>query len=655
MSDVVEGAECTPDNISAQEAAQAEADQLVCQLTWEEKEVLMPGRYANARRGDVILSPGGTGLIGLLLRRVDPAQQYSHSGIMTRNYDEVTHSTASEERLLDNLVGSADGSDGVHPRALKYMWPGVVAQSVEAAIHGEQFPAPEKEQFSDPPYVDFPPELQEELKEHPAYSISSFEPHKLGASFDGQFEIVPPLVVKPDPILETVEIRQALHVVAEKARSMAGRPNTPSKSHYRLYCYTNPGIGMTDDAPADAGWATGTFGSVCSSFIWHMHQLTKTHLEGPNPLVTQADLEESDKEQGAEVTPSTMDGLYKYTAAERLAAGEWLYDKVYNMAYDDAGWFGVFLTDGADDTANQLLNAFAHDEDDGKDSEAWRETGDANAVSPDNLVWWDGPDRGGLYGFPEPLQYREPRREKYQVSRWTKVLTRGTLRGRIVKDGQPVAGAVVEIQDQFDWGSDTSEADGSFELTNVPLGPYPFKAWRDIEEVSDTSSEWIHYSTAFPVTLEQEDQDMGDIPLKPPADKFRLAQIDVAFWGSDYEPFDDNEILQELGHFELDVSPDKLSNSRELEYKWGAELRVVYHIVVQWLEGNAIQVSIWSLLYEGTTEDTEDLDGIGEVVTFVVSPGEAMGTVVTVKNTGEDEEDDRGELTITVVNAQNTV
>ena len=66
----------------------------------------MPGRFMNARKGDVVLSPTGDTLIGNLLREVDPPQMHAHSGIMTRNYDQITHSTASEDRLLDYPNGS---------------------------------------------------------------------------------------------------------------------------------------------------------------------------------------------------------------------------------------------------------------------------------------------------------------------------------------------------------------------------------------------------------------------------------------------------------------------------------------------------------------------------------------------------------------------
>ena len=43
----------------------------------------------------------------------DPPQLYSHSGIMRRaTIDEVTHSTASEDRPIDHACGIKAGSNG---------------------------------------------------------------------------------------------------------------------------------------------------------------------------------------------------------------------------------------------------------------------------------------------------------------------------------------------------------------------------------------------------------------------------------------------------------------------------------------------------------------------------------------------------------------
>jgi len=177
---IIEGQVCDPDNLTEEDLADADVGQLVCQLTNEVQEVLMPARWMNARKGDCILSPGGDGIIGGLMLNVKPAQWYSHSGIMTRNYDEITHSTGSQKRLMDHLIGVvSDGSDGFEPSVLKYIWPGAVTQTVQHSIEGEDFPDPEYDK---------------------TYSISAFGPHTVGVTHNDQMVMIPPLVLKPDPM-----------------------------------------------------------------------------------------------------------------------------------------------------------------------------------------------------------------------------------------------------------------------------------------------------------------------------------------------------------------------------------------------------------------------------------------------------------------------
>jgi hypothetical protein len=616
---VAENEICDPDQLTEQDLAQAEEAQLVCQLTTETQEVLMPGRFMNARKGDIILSPGGTGLVGMLLRSVSPSQRFSHSGIMTRNYDEVTHSTASEE-LIAKYIEDEEPTDGLPPKMIKYMWPGVVAQSVEAAIHGEMFPHPDGGEFP----------------------ISSFSPHMVGVTHNDAFEMVSPLVVKPDPFgNDTAEIRTQLHAVADEARNGAGRPGITSKSHYRLFCYTDPTIGQTTAAPMDAGWAAGTFPSVCSSSIWIALKKLGVRLETDASSVMPSDLEPEDVAKGAFVTPGTPDGLYTYTAKERLEAGTWLFDKIHNDAFIAAGWFGEGLTDASDDIANQVCNTFANDDAEGKDSEEWRNVRDANAVSPENILWWDGPDKGGLYGFAEPLIYREPRTETYTVSKWKKVTTRGTIHGTVTYNGSPVSAVLVRV---YEGKTDYTDSEGQYRIENVPLGMYNIVASKLVD------------GTFLEVTqaIELDSDDMVvDLALQPPSSDFRLATVFFDFFGEDYETFDDNETTDPGPEIEqLELGPDRLVSSFERKYKWGGELRVEYVFTIKLLVGNVMDVEVRAKLFEGTDEDTDDLDGEG-VLTFQVAMGETGGGTLTVKNTDEDEDEDQGILTITVRNDQN--
>ena len=617
---IAEGQICDPDNLTAAELAQAEAGQLVCQRTDETREVTMPGRFMNARKGDIILSPGGTGLIGGLLLAVTPSQWYSHSGIMTRNYDELTHSTASVERLIDHTRGTM-GSDGLQPDALKYLWPGIITQQIESAVKGELFPDPENGR---------------------EYNIAHFGPDTIGLTHNDRFVIVPPLVVKPDPLQETADVRARLHAVAAEARSCGGRPGITGKGHYRFYCYTDPSIGETQPAPADAGWAAGTFPSVCSSFIWMMHRRRGSHLEADSPLAMPTDLEPADVAGGAFLLPGTLDGLYAYTAEERLQAGEWLYNALYNLVLDKAGAFLNLLTDAADDVGNQMLNAFSRDDADAKDSDAWRQAIATSAVSPDNILWWDGPDRNGLYGYAEPLIYREPRVETYTVSRWNQVLTRGALRGQVTDHhGVPLAGALVMA---YDGKSALTGADGRYQLTDVPFGRYELNASRVIDGVL--------FSARVPVDLQAADLTV-DIRLQPPADRFRRAQVYLDFWGKDDEGIFNPQIADPgPEYFELELGPDRLTNSLHRTYKWGGEVRVEYDIVLRLLVGNVIDVQVNGLLYEGTSEDTDDLDGLGSV-TFQVQPGQTAATSLEIVS-NEFAGGDIGRVTLSVRNERNT-
>jgi hypothetical protein len=235
----VEGAPCDPYNLPS-----VIPEGWVCQATAEKEWRWVPPRFVNARQGDIILSPGGDGLIAQLLRQVDPPQSFSHSGIMTRNQTEVTHSTASESRLLAYPEGSFDEpTEGLQPDALRFLWPGVVKQTVEQAVDGQVMEDPQGEA---------------ENGSKPTYTISGFNPDFAG----GLGEVTPALVVKPDPFEETLEIRTKLREIGAFAATQH------RKGHYRFFAYTDPTVVLSQVAPDSAGWAAGTYPCVCSSFIW---------------------------------------------------------------------------------------------------------------------------------------------------------------------------------------------------------------------------------------------------------------------------------------------------------------------------------------------------------------------------------------------------
>ncbi|KAF0191622.1 MAG: hypothetical protein FD165_1691 [Gammaproteobacteria bacterium] len=619
----VEGGECDPDNLP-----EMVPEGFVCQATSETREVRVPARFMNARKGDIILSPGGNGLIGGLLRQVLPPQRYSHSGMMTRNYDQVTHSTASQDRLLNYPVGSILGetapSEGHRPDVLKYMWPGVVTQTTEEAVYGEP--------YLDPETAALPPDQQD------WYSISSFAPRRTGMDVNGVWEIVPPLVVKPDPFLETAEIRQRLHNVANDALAQTGN------SHYRFYCYTDPSIGQTTFAPAEAGWASGTYPSVCSSFIWMALKRQAVVLESPAATVPEADLEPLDRAAGAQVSVSTRDGVYLYTAAERRAAGAWLHSALEELVEGQlesklgplAG-AADFFSDITDDVANQVVNTFASDWSDtaAKDSDAWKTTGEANAVSPDNILFWDSPLLQGLYGYAAPLVYRDPRRETVTIWRWRRELLTGALTGRVFYRGTPVQGAYVQL---YDGKTAITPPGGIYNLTEIPHGDYEVKAWKD-------NSDGSFQSATVPVTINSPSRVL-DINLLGPSQDYRRVIIQGTMHTVDDETFGSNEVGDHSYYREVDVGPWHTHDETTIVHKVGGEVRIELRFVVDLNMDRSVRIIVDGKLYEGTSEDTGDLDG-DYSFNFVVPMNMWQGGWINLVNEDEGGDWSRSDFTVT--------
>jgi hypothetical protein len=486
------GQECDPDNLPDNLP-----DGMVCQLTGETEWRYVPGRVLNAKKGDLLNDPGGPGLVGQLLRQVTPAQFYSHCGIMTKNHIEVRHSTGSDDWLKDHPAGSVlghKGTDGFDPSALKYLWPGTVTQTIDNAYYGEWILSPDTGPYR---IADF-----------------SFAP-----DLSDRNTIIYPIVVKPNPFDETAAVRRKLHAIADEALAIYG--------HYRFYCYTKPEIALGPEgvAGSDAGWAQGTLATVCSSFIWLAAQHANVRLEGPNKLTTVSELEPTDVLSGAAVGGATLDGLYLYTEQERLAAAKWLYQDVYDIAYNKAGFFGTVFTDAPDNVANQLCNTFASDwaDDGSKDSDAWKSPGDANAVSPDNMIFWDSPGSGNedqfrsVYGHIEEVFYLPGTYAQVPIYRWKQVPTKGTLTGTVTANAD-VSGANVSLL-----GSGMQDVvvgvDGRFEFDQVPSGDYTVTAGLNIG----------HYwnSASIPVHIDAGKTTDVPVPLQPPPEIDRLVTISV--------------------------------------------------------------------------------------------------------------------------------
>ena len=449
MPPVKEGNQCDPDNLPSDAPAA-----LACQITPKTAQVLIPAQFLNAAKGDVILCPsvGSASLVDAMFSQLTPPQLYGHTGIMTRNYDQITHCTASEPRLLNYTVSGilGGGDEGFDPDALKYAWPGAITETVDQAVNGQMIADPSSSSGQQ-------------------YQFQSFNGTSSDIQIDNAWVLIPPIVVKPDPVLETSDVRKLLTEVADDAYSNTG------KFHYRFYCFTDPAAtnltAPSTGLSASSTWAEGTQGGVCSSFIWKMMKGRGVEALGPSKYATAAELSDAAKKLNVLLDPNgqTLDGLFYYTEAERQVCAQWLYNTVWNMADAQAGWAGELLTHAADYYADELLNTFAADNSSTEDSSnAWQTPGDANAISPNDYLAWNGPDKGGVLGYSEPLIYQPANYATVHIYEWAKVTAYGKLTGKVTLDGKPAADVTLTVPGH----TAGTDKDGNYTFDKIPYGPY---------------------------------------------------------------------------------------------------------------------------------------------------------------------------------------
>jgi hypothetical protein len=504
---VIDGQNCDPDNLPGNIPAN-----MVCQATAETKQVYTDGRFINGRKGDIILSPGGSGAIGGLLHQVNPAQRWDHSGLITQNYNQITHCTASDDRMMNpryfegSILGQPAPLRGIRTDIIKYGWPGVITQTAANAVGDPNAVQDSTEKYHDP-------ENKDDL-----YTINAFSNQPVAGDGTSMWKLVQPTIVTADPMLETVQMRELMHKVADAAVAQT------NKYHYRFYCYTDPTI--NEAAPGTGNtWPNGTLPAVCSSFVWKMVKGQGIHLQTLNATVSPDDLTADEKKQGAAVGPNTIDGLYLYTEKVRQKAANWLYNYFHDLVIGKlesvAGLGGDvinFVFKSAEHVSNEMLNTFANNSTVLDDTNTtWQQTGASNAVSPLNLTFWQDANKFngafGCYGYPETAIYREPRLDTVTVYKWKTVMLKGKLKGKVTANGAPVAKAYIELDENtFTY----SDAVGNYEIDNVPYGSYILKA---TVQQNDT------YLSAQPAANVDADIVTCDITLMGPPDLYRTIVI----------------------------------------------------------------------------------------------------------------------------------
>ncbi len=589
--------ECYPDDISDDAAASAAAQQLVCQLTNETHIETIPSSFQNAQAGDIILSPvpvGGGDLIAALFRALTPPQHHTHSGIMTANFFEITHCTASPDRIEKNLNTTAGIPTSFNSNMLQYGWPGSITQSIDDAISVVN--------LNDPTGASYPKQ--------------SFDASPQG---DG-FEIIPPLVVKPLPENEAT-VRSLLRTVADTARSKGAQYDSSGNllrkggCYYSFYGYTRPELsaGFTDAAGADAGWAQGMSPAVCSSFIWLCLKEKNIPLVTSDRFEKLSDFSASAVAGGAQVGSATLDGLIFYPQAERLQGAQALYQEFMNEARSKE--YGLGTIPGVNEIiagplADQLINTFAFGNPNLVGSSAWKNPGDGNAVSPDNMIWWNPP----YYGYAEPLQYLPRHTEPYTISRWTKVISWGSIKGTVRYNGAPVPNAHVWVY--LPGGDVYTGADGSYTLNHVPIGPYKLKA-QAVITTNGLSEEYTNSLDGQPITLTTANPNIvQDIELQGLPMNYRRADMkySVSCDHGDANPFNTHGV-QTAGPWSQSryVNPGHETDSLKYSYDYdgGGYFHIDYVITIALLEDLSIEVTIVGTMYDDSSQDVQTQYTVG--------------------------------------------
>lgn len=323
---------CTPDpRVSAQVGIRTPIDIDLLPADTKFRDRVLPYRLKGARRGHLLLSPGGpSGLIGALLSALQPPQDYSHMGVIVDDDGFsgtlVRHCTTSEEWLNSQLFTTGTVFDhtplaidipehGFRSDAVKFLWPGTITQSVEIAFKSAKASIYRRDVYQlgdDGDYVmaddetgtpqrvlkqkfatvDAPNGNDDNRSTGKSFLIEalSFDPAFVSANKQARVaaHVAEALIVQPCALRETARVREALGRVADAALTLRG--------HYRFFAYSDGRVGERDDGPPTLETlsaprcvdgemvttpVTSTRGMVCSTFVWQAVQLANLQDGGP--------------------------------------------------------------------------------------------------------------------------------------------------------------------------------------------------------------------------------------------------------------------------------------------------------------------------------------------------------------------------------------
>lgn len=609
---------------------------LACQLTSETGTYQIPGQFLNALMGDVILSPNNGSLIGNMLMALSPAQFHSHSGLMTENFGQVTHCTAAQDRIAAYLDTDAlQIPTRFKPEQLQYLWPGSITQTVDDAVSTAAT-------WRDPQMPNM------------LYNPGGFAPVDQtvwnGDQDGGRFVLIHPVVVKPMPGNESAarpQLQAAANVAASKGSKIDSNGtvlNSPG-CYYSFYCYTLPeeSAGFTNAADSSAHWAQGASPAVCSSFIWLCMKQANIACVTANKYEANADFTSAAIAEGADAGSNTLDGLIFYSETERQTAGQLLFTELQTLIQNQGQPFTSIPILGSDEVsklASQIMNDFAFGNPDMAGRSNWQQPGMANAVSPDNILFWNTP----YFGYQEPLQYLAPHTEQYTISRWVTTTQYGNLSGTITVGGQPAPGAYVWVYTGMETYADQN---GNYLLTGVPYGTYNIHA-----SVTQNGFYYSNGQTGQPVTISAPDQQLSiDLPT---AEDFRTISMTLYLScdHGDDNPFHAHGVQYEgPSTMSVQLSPWSITGdlSYSFDYNGGGYFNVQYKITVSLASDLSVNIEINSQIFD---DGSGTLQASGAPLQFNVAPdgNQHAFTTPPVEATGTGYHNGPASLVATVTN-----
>jgi hypothetical protein len=418
---------------------------------------------ANGFTGDVVLSPGcgSDSIFGAILSALH--NHYSHSGMMVTNRTQLREDTAALDRIANNnnqgaviastvldtlflnpFVGALcalNGGSGTTPQltvpTLQYAWPGTESPFIDEAYSGYSKPDP-----------------QGKVYQFPADFNNSYEycTDNNGANFNTW-----PLLVKPTPDVEpTATSQSTLNSIGQNA--------TQLNAHYRFFALSHSDRNLTAPTITDptSVWASGTDGDVCATFV---RRAAETGASASGPKLWPHNTTPNPSNE------TIPDGMRWYSPDDRLLAGNAGFAALSLLVAQT-----IDLCEATTTIPNQILNCMAFDQCDDLSND-WMTPGDGISTSETDILSWDTPANGGIYGFNTRLIYTGwfyRRRYTWQAAAGTGSIAVTAEDGQ----GNVLSGVQLSLNEGSAAGSTT--AAGTFTITGVPAGTDEVDATLDV-------------------------------------------------------------------------------------------------------------------------------------------------------------------------------